>query len=235
MTEQPTIPSSHQAPHPVPHPVPILWSFRRCPYAMRARLAIQSSGAVVYLREILLRDKPEEFIADSAKATVPVLRLPDGTVIDESLDVMRWALSQDDPEDWQAVLTTSPEESAAFLEELDGSFKSALDRYKYASRYDHGAEETLHHRRIGEDFLARINAKLNDQPYLSGNKQGFLDFASLPFIRQFRIADPDWFDQQDWPHLHPWLHHFLQSERFLSVMKKYAPWKETGGDGIWPW
>ena len=219
---------------------PILWSFRRCPYAMRARLAIQSSGCKVLLREILLRDKPEDFIADSAKATVPVLRLPDGQVIDESLDVMRWALAQNDPENWRDVLTTAPEDSQAFLDELDGRFKSTLDRYKYASRYvkspeDDGADEALLHRSIGVEFLQRIDAKLAKQPFLSGQKQGFLDFACLPFIRQFRIADPKWFDGQDWPYLQPWLQNFLQSERFAAIMKKYDPWKETGGEGLWPW
>ena len=225
--------------------LPILWSFRRCPYAMRARLAIQSSGCKVLLREILLRDKPEDFIKDSAKATVPVLRLPDGQVIDESLDVMRWALTQNDPEDWCHILSTDPEASQTFLDELDGGFKSALDRYKYASRYvktpgDDGADESsldtaLHHRSIGVEFIQRIDAKLAEQPYLSGQKQGFLDFACLPFIRQFRIAYPEWFDGQDWPYLHPWLQDFLQSERFAAVMKKYDPWKETGGEGLWPW
>ena len=225
--------------------LPILWSFRRCPYAMRARLAIQSSGCKVLLREILLNDKPEDFIADSAKATVPVLRLPSGEVIDESLDVMNWALAQNDPEDWREILTTAPTDSQAFLDECDGRFKSALDRYKYASRYvkspeDNGTEEAsidaaLHHRSIGVEFLLRINAKLQEQPYLSGPKQGFLDFACLPFIRQFRIADPEWFDDQDWPHLHPWLQEFLQSERFAAIMKKHEPWKDTGGEGLWPW
>lgn len=234
--------------------MPILWSFRRCPYAMRARLAIQSSGSKVYLREILLRDKPDEFIHDSAKATVPVLRLTDGTVIDESLDVMHWALAQNDPENWRDILAKDPVASTAFLDECDGAFKSALDRYKYASRYaknpdagngngngkDHDQgrdiqDEALYHRGIGAEFLGRINATLKVQPFLSGDKQGFLDMACLPFIRQFRIADPAWFDEQDWPYLHPWLQDFLQSERFAAIMKKYDPWKETGGDGLWPW
>ena len=214
---------------------PILWSFRRCPYAIRARLAIQSSGVAVHLREILLRDKPPEFIADSAKATVPVLKLPHGEVIEESLDVMRWALAQNDPEDWRAIFEDDPQFAATFLTELDGAFKTALDRYKYASRYDNGQEDAFHHRAIGVDFLERIDQRLSQQPYLSGSKSGFLDFASLPFIRQFRIADPDWFDQQDWAHLHPWLTDFLQSQRFAGVMKKYKPWTKTGGDGLWPW
>ena len=214
---------------------PILWSFRRCPYAMRARLAIQSSGLAVHLREILLRDKPPEFIADSAKATVPVLKLPHGEVIEESLDVMRWALAQNDPEDWRDIFEDDPQFASAVLTELDGAFKTALDRYKYASRYDNGQEDAFHHRAIGVDFLERIDRRLSQQPYLSGTKAGFLDFASLPFIRQFRIADPDWFVQQDWAHLHPWLTDFLQSQRFAGVMKKYKPWTETGGDGLWPW
>jgi glutathione S-transferase len=215
--------------------LPILWSFRRCPYAMRARLAIQSSGVAVHLREILLRDKPPAFIADSAKATVPVLRLPHGEVIDESLDVMHWALDQNDPEEWRRVLDDDPNFAKAYLAELDGSFKATLDRYKYSSRYDNGTEEALSHRTIGVNFLERIDQRLSQQSYLSGKKAGFLDFASLPFIRQFRIADPEWFDQQDWPYLHPWLINFLKSSDFAGVMKKYKPWAETGGDGLWPW
>lgn len=208
--------------------IPILWSFRRCPYAMRARLAIKSSGINVALREILLRDKPDEFIQDSAKATVPVLRLADQTVLDESLDVMHWALSQHDPENWCEVLRREPERTQSFLQELDGSFKSSLDRYKYASRYNESAEEAIRHRSIGADFISSMNDTLGKQAYISGDQAGFLDYASYPFIRQFRIADIEWFDDQDWPYLHSWLQAFLNSDRFLAIMEKYKPWKETG-------
>ena len=205
---------------------PILWSFRRCPYAMRARLALKASGIAVNLREILLRDKPEPFLAASAKGTVPVLVLPDGQVIDESLDVMFWALTRSDPHGWLAVYERDRQGTMAHLTELDDVFKHHLDRYKYATRYDDVDES--HHRREGALFLSQWNAILAEQPALSGDGLGLLDFATLPFVRQFRIADSRWFDAQDWPHLHDWLQAFLQSALFTSVMQKYKPWNETG-------
>lgn len=208
--------------------LPILWSFRRCPYAMRARLAIKSSGRNVLLREILLRDKPAPFLEASEKGTVPVLVLPDGTVIDESIDVMFWALEGSDPEDWMAPLSANEDESRAHLNSLDNEFKHHLDRYKYATRYD-GVDES-EHRDQGVVFLDKWNQTIGQTGALSGEKLGFLDYATLPFVRQFRIADPDWFDRQDWPHLHHWLQSFLASERFDMIMKKYKPWLETGED-----
>ena len=211
-----------------PMALPILWSFRRCPYAMRARLAIKSSGRNVLLREILLRDKPAPFLEASEKGTVPVLILPDGTVIDESLDVMFWALEGSDPEDWMAPLSANEDESRAHLNSLDIEFKHHLDRYKYATRYD-GVDEG-EHRDKGVEFLNKWNKMLGQTGALSGEKLGFLDYATLPFVRQFRIADLDWFDRQDWPHLHQWLQSFLASERFDMIMKKYKPWLETGED-----
>ena len=209
--------------------LPVFWSFRRCPYAMRARLAVCSAGIQVELREILLRDKPDAFLKASPKGTVPVVELVDGTVIEESRDVMQWALSQNDPDGWLDVQHRDPEGTAAFLDALDGPFKMHLDRYKYASRYD--PEAALTHRWAGAAMLAEFDAKLGSQPSLSGEKNGLLDFASLPFVRQFRIADPVWFDAQPWPHLHHWLQAFLESRKFASVMNKYDVWQE-GGVGV---
>lgn len=208
--------------------LPILWSFRRCPYAMRARLAIKASGQAVHLREILLRDKPEPFLAASAKGTVPVLMLPDGRVIDESRDVMFWALSMADPQGWLAIYHQDKEAVMVHLEALDGDFKHHLDRYKYASRYEEADE--LSHQRAGAVYLSNWNDILSRQPALSGQALGLLDYATLPFVRQFRIANIDWFDSQDWPYLHRWLGDFLQSALFASIMEKYKPWKETGED-----
>ena len=208
---------------------PVFWSFRRCPYAMRARLAVCSAGIEVELREILLRDKPDAFLRASPKATVPVVELGDGTVLEESRDVMQWALAQNDPDAWLAVQHRDPQGTAIFLDALDGPFKTHLDRYKYASRFDPKA--ALEHRGAGATMLADFDAKLGSQPSLSGEKNGLLDFAALPFVRQFRIADPTWFDAQPWPHLHHWLQAFLQSRQFASVMRKYAVWQE-GGDGV---
>ena len=211
---------------------PILWSFRRCPYAMRARLALKSSGTAVRLREIILRDKPDEFLAASAKGTVPVLVMDDGVVLDESRDIMFWALSRHDPEGWLDVVADDPDRCKEFLNRLDGPFKTHLDRYKYASRYDDAADDAIMHRDEGVKFLDEINTTLSQKAALSGQKTGMLDYAALPFIRQFRIADPAWFDAQDWPHLHDWLQAFLQSDRFAAIMEKYTPWLETGGDGV---
>ena len=199
---------------------PVLWSFRRCPYAMRARLAIQASGQRVELREILLKDKPEAFLQASQKATVPVLVLPDGRVFEESRDIIDWALRQADPEGWLAGLSEA--QINAHFAVLDGPFKHHLDRYKYASRYD--AEAGQEHRAVGAAYLQQWNEMLAAQTGLSGNRLGLLDFATLPFVRQFRIADMGWFDAQDWPALHHWLQNFLNSPTFAAIMQKYTPW-----------
>ena len=209
--------------------LPVFWSFRRCPYAMRARLAVCSAGIQVELREILLRDKPDAFLRASPKGTVPVVELVDGTVLEESRDVMQWALGQNDPAGWLDVQHHAPDRTASFLDALDGPFKTHLDRYKYASRFD--VRAALEHRTAGAAILAEFDASLASQPSLSGEKHGLLDFATLPFVRQFRIADPVWFDAQPWPHLHHWLQDFLESRQFASVMKKYAIWQH-GADAV---
>ncbi len=197
---------------------PILYSFRRCPYAMRARMAIASSGVTVRLREILLRDKPEEMLAASAKGTVPVL-IDGQTVIDESLDVMNWALAQNDPEDWLS------RKDDALIAENDGPFKHHLDRYKYSTRYENtDAEE---HRAAGFAFLQKLEARLADSEYLHRDKRGFSDIAIFPFVRQFRIADKDWFDESAIPNVQRWLKGLMESDLFKSVMEKYPLWKET--------
>ena len=206
--------------------LPIFWSFRRCPYAMRARLAIAASGQKVELREILLRDKPTDFLATSPKGTVPVLKLKNGQVIDESRDIMFWALEQNDPENWLAVWRRNPAFTLAFLDRLDGAFKYDLDRYKYASRYDRGAGSA--HRDSGGVFLAELNQDLQQTGSLPEAQLGLFDFASLPLVRPFRIAGPDWFDDQSWPHLHAWLGGFLDSASFRVVMQKYPQWSPVG-------
>lgn len=204
---------------------PILYSFRRCPYAMRARLAIQSSGIEVELREIHLKHKPEHMLEASPKGTVPVLILPDGRVIDESLDVAMWALSEADSEGW---LSGDPEERDALIARNDGPFKHHLDRYKYATRYDDVDE--LEHRAAGVEVLEDLNKRLAATGYLMGDHFTFTDVAIAPFVRQFRIPDKDWFDAQDWPHLHGWLTQFMESERFARVMTKFPRWE--GGEGV---
>jgi glutathione S-transferase len=192
---------------------------------MRGRCAVKQSGVRVRLREILLRDKPDEFLKDSAKGTVPVLRLPDGSVIDESLEVMKWALNINDPDNWLNVLEEEPAFSDNFLGELDGDFKYSLDRYKYANRYDLNEIESLAYRKKGFNFLLRIEKRIEKNQFISGSKIGFLDIASLPFIRQYRIADPDWFDSQPIPGVQKMLNEFLNSILFRSIMEKYKPWE----------
>jgi glutathione S-transferase len=211
---------------------PILWSFRRCPYAMRGRCAVKQSGVRVRLREILLRDKPDEFLKDSAKGTVPVLRLPDGSVIDESLEVMKWALNANDPDNWLDVLENEPVFSDDFLGELDGEFKHCLDRYKYANRYDLNKIESLAYREKGFNFLLRIEKSIEKKRFISGSKIGFLDIAALPFIRQYRIADPDWFDAQPIPRIQKMMNEFLNSVLFNSIMEKYKPWKSDEANEV---
>ena len=213
---------------------PILWSFRRCPYAIRARLALKSAGITVELREILLRDKPDAFLVASKTATVPVLELKDGRVIDESLDIMFWALQEaGDPEGWLSGWSERKQETQAFLDELDKEFKTDLDRYKYSTRYVAGTQSAAElanaHRDRGCAFLTKVDARLTKVPFLNGSSAGLEDYAALPFVRQFRIADTNWFDEQEWLALHEWLQTFLNSTAFTDVMQKFAPWQSEDG------
>lgn len=206
--------------------LPILYSFRRCPYAMRARMAIAVAGVPVRLREIILRDKPEAMLAASPKGTVPVLILPNGAVLDESLDVMGWALDQHDPQNWLAA------RNAALIDQFDGAFKHHLDRYKYATRYD-GADARLH-REAALAILKELEEKLS-APWLAGARPGFTDIAILPFIRQYRIADADWFDNlEGLANVQGWLAGFLQWPGFLAVMEKYPLWLAGGQEQLFP-
>ena len=193
---------------------------------MRARMAIGVAGVPVRLREIMLRDKPEAMLAASPKGTVPVLILPDGAVLDESLDVMGWALGQNDPENWLAG------RNAALIDQFDGPFKHHLDRYKYATRYD-GADAQAH-RAAALAILSALEAELS-APWLAGARPGFTDIAILPFIRQYRIADTDWFDNlEGLPNVQKWLSDFLQWPGFLAVMEKYPLWLASGQEQIFP-
>jgi glutathione S-transferase len=166
--------------------LPILYTFRRCPYAMRARMAVAVSGVKVEMREIVLRDKPPEMLAASPKGTVPVLVMPNGDVIDESLHIMRWALAQNDPEVWLAHTDTD------LIATNDGPFKAALDRYKYPHRY--GLSDGLEHRDTGLEYLQNLDQILRNQAFLDGTNRGFTDIALFPFIRQYAATDKLWFD-----------------------------------------
>lgn len=203
---------------------PVLYSFRRCPYAMRARMALWIAGITVELREVKLADKPPELAEASPKATVPVLVLPDGEVIDESIAIMRWALAQSDPEGWLDG------DDTALIARNDGPFKHHLDRYKYPTRYPdeaNGDEDTFRfdHRSSGLAILTDLDERLGDRRHLCGGHRTLADIALFPFIRQFANTDRDWFDQQGLPHLQEWLEGHLASELFAAIMPKFTPWK----------
>ena len=202
--------------------LPILYSFRRCPYAMRARMAIHISGQRCELREVLLRDKPPSMLEYSAKGTVPVLILQDGKVIDESLDVIDWALNLNDPDDWQRSKDTK--KTKELIKINDGEFKYHLDRYKYSKRYDN--EDPEFHRKKCLKFIESINNELNNSKYIFDDNISYADIVLLPFIRQFRIADIEWFDSLPYDNLKRWLSSFLGSSLLNSIMKKYDLWKE---------
>lgn len=207
---------------------PILYSFRRCPYAMRARLAIAASGIPVELREVVLRAKPAEMLEASPKGTVPVLVLDDGRVIEESFDIMAWALGRNDPQAWLPATAEDEARTEALIGECDGPFKQALDRYKYPGRYE-GADPHAA-RSEGVVFLNSLDGLLASGPFLTGDGFALADAAILPFVRQFAHVDRDWFYAQDFRHVIAWLESFLESARLAAVMEKYPQWQ--GGEGI---
>ncbi len=204
----------------------ILYSFRRCPYAMRARMAIAVSGLKVELREVVLRDKPPELLEASPKATVPVLVLLDEVIVDQSLDIMRWVLEQNDPEGWLAS------DDVDLIQQNDGPFKAALDRYKYPHRY--GLEDGTAHRTEGLAILSRLDARLHHCPFLTGETRGLTDIAIFPFIRQFAATDQAWFDAQPLPDLHRWLTKLLTSDLFASIMHRYPRWHSGDAPTFFP-
>lgn len=202
-------------------PLPILYSFRRCPYAMRARLALFISQTDCELREVKLATKPQAMLIASPKGSVPVLVLPDGRVIDESLDIMRWSLSRHDPEGWLE------RDDPAVIATNDGAFKHHLDRYKYPERHGSDAAE---HRAAGLSLLRQWDERLQGQPYLIGHRCGLADMAIMPFVRQFAETDRAWFDAQPLPRLQAWLQGHLDSPLFAAAMARHKPWRE--GDPI---
>jgi glutathione S-transferase len=204
--------------------LPILYSFRRCPYAMRARMALAYAGIAVELREVLLRDKPQEMLAASPKGTVPVLVLPDGPVIDESVDIMLWALSRSDPDNWLAPPARG--DAASWIGANDGDFKTWLDRYKYADR--HPDHPPTWYRGQAAAHLARLDAVLADNRWLHGERRGLADAALFPFIRQFAMVDFAWFSGGPCSHLLRWLQAWLEDPLFLGVMHKYPRWQPGG-------
>ncbi|NQV90074.1 glutathione S-transferase [Candidatus Uhrbacteria bacterium] len=197
-------------------PLPILYSFRRCPYAMRARLAIAKSNQTVEIREVVLREKPQSMIDFSPKATVPVLVLSDGTVLEESLEIMNWALQKNDPDHWLQILNKD------LIQDNDTRFKIYLDKYKYFNR--HPEKTQLAYRKECEKFLVKLGYCLSKTQFLQGDHMTLVDAALLPFIRQFANVDIEWFESSPYKHVNRWLHTFLQSTLFDRIMTPYDQW-----------
>ena len=210
-------------------PLPILYSFRRCPYAMRARLAVASRGVQVELREVVLRDKPPAFLESSPKGTVPVMVLADGTVLEESLDVMDWALGGADPE---GLLAGDAAAMRALVDRCEAEFKPHLDRFKYHVRYEDADPEE--EREKAAEFLHELDEMLRASEYLFGDAIRFADIGIAPFVRQFANTNRAWFDAQDWPNLLRWLNAFVASERFQRIMAKYPKWQAGDAATVFP-
>ena len=207
--------------------LPVIYSFRRCPYAIRARLALATSSIFYELREVSLKNKPAEMLAASPKGTVPVLVLPGGQVIDESLNIMRWALAQSDPDGW---LSPALNDMLALIADNDGKFKHALDRYKYPNHYPLESEGDTHafamaQRLEAARWLQSLELRLRQgwQVWLCGPQLSLADMAILPFVRQFAHTDAAWFAVQRWPLLQAWLAGFQTSSMFVAAMTSHKP------------
>ncbi len=198
--------------------LPVLYSFRRCPYAIRARLALRYAGMPYELKEVALRNKPAELLALSPKGTVPVLHLPDGRVLDQSLDIMRWALEQHDPDGW---LRAAPAASMqALIEANDLRFKPLLDRYKYAERHPEQTREAWRAQAVAA-MLMPLEQHLQTHHHLLADPISLADMALLPFVRQFAQVDKAWWDEaSNLPALARWLDQLTGSALFQAVMAR---------------
>ena len=211
------------------HALPVLYSFRRCPYAMRARLALAASGQACELREVVLKHKPQGLLQASPKGTVPVLVLPDGQVLDQSLDIMLWTLQRNDPGAWLTPGQGNLQDMLALIAECDGPFKQALDRCKYPSR--HPEADTGVERALAADWLHQLETRLAAQPFLFGAHMALADTAVAPFVRQFAGIDADWWGAQPWPRLQGWLAQWQSGALLASVMHKMPAWVD-GTQGV---
>lgn len=199
---------------------------------MRARLAITASRQAVKLREVVLREKPAHMLEISPKGTVPVLMLPDGTVVEESRDIMDWALACADPDGWLRPTNGTLEDMIALIERCDTDFKHHLDRYKYHTRYENA--DPVYHRTEAERFLQLLEARLTDQEFLFGDRFSLADAAIAPFIRQFANASRDWFPNSGYGHVQRWLDAFLESDTFKSIMPKFPQWHDGDAEIDFP-
>ena len=202
---------------------PILYTFRRCPYAMRARFAIRSSKIMVEVREIKLKEKPSEFLKSSPKGTVPVLITKSGEVLEESLDIINWALNINDPHKWLADGKLEKKEITNLLDDFEMKFKINLDKYKYPNRFS-GVDQYLY-RDKNLCFLEKLNSYLKKNKSLNSEHLTLIDYAIFPFVRQFRNVDKDWFDKLNFSLLNSWINQIIDSEDFSSIMEKFKKWE----------
>lgn len=200
------------------HKTSVLYSFRRCPYAMRARMALHYANIPVEIREVDLKNKPTHMLQASPKGTVPVMILADGQVIDQSLDIMQWALAQNDPDHWLPKDEYELVNTQNLIHQNDTEFKTWLDRYKYADRYPEHTE--LYYRQQAEQFLLQLESQLTKHRYLLSERLSFADIALLPFVRQFAQVDRNWFDQAQYQQLRQWLEKNIALKLFHKVMQK---------------
>ncbi len=204
---------------------PILYTFRRCPYAIRTRMVIKSCQITVEIREIELKNKPREFLELSPKGTVPVLLTNSGEVLEESLDIINWALEINDPNNLLSECNLSKSQFKEFLKKLDDDFKINLDKYKYPNRYQ-GVDRNFN-RDANLNFLANLDNLLQTSKYINCNHVTLIDYLIFPFIRQFRNVDENWFDCLNFNYLKKWLNNLMESEDFKSIMKKYTVWNSN--------
>lgn len=203
--------------------LPVLYSLRNCPFAMRARMAIYRSQVPVLLRDIVLSDKPPEMLEASPKGTVPVVVTSHGTVIEESAEVMLWALSENDPED--LLLSTNPDmldSIRGLIHQFDTEFKPCLEAYRAAKRYHE--PNLVECRQACEKYLCELEDRLTQHSFLMADQESLADLALLPFIRQFARVERQWYLQSPYPKLRQWLNQYLQSKMFSKVMTKHELW-----------
>jgi glutathione S-transferase len=213
--------------------LPILYSFRRCPYAMRARMAMVYSQLICELREVDFKCKPATLLEISPKGTVPVLCLADGEVIDESLDIMEHALKQHDPDGWNNLSDIQTQQAKQLIKRNDSEFVHVLRAYKYFERYPEQSKEYYREQCQGE-YIDSIEGILGKTAYLLGDNVSIADIALLPFIRQFAGADQAWFDGSPYGHTKRWLNQFLGSDMFQRAMVKHPAWKEGDVAVVFP-
>lgn len=207
---------------------PVLYSFRRCPYCMRAHMALKYSGLSIELREVKLSGMPEEALKHSPKATVPILVLPDGTVMDESWDIVKWALQQNDPDNWLGEKNAFLQDAEMLIEVNDFSFKEDLDHYKYSDRFPEHNEQ--HYRQACEEFIEEIEEILAENRYLLGGQLSLADIAVFPFIRQFSLVDKAWFDESHYTKVKSWLDSLISTTLFQNAFQKHDIWQP--GDAV---